>query len=61
MLIIMTVNGYVILSIMVGLTLGYSLISPFCDRKDKNRDCCHKDGTNQYLNIKYRSILTNEQ
>lgn len=41
MMLIMTYNGYVVIAVMVGLTLGYALFGMECD-KDKNVpvNCC---------------------
>jgi hypothetical protein len=41
MMLIMTYNGYVVVAVMVGLTLGYALFGMDCD-KDKNVpvNCC---------------------
>lgn len=41
MMLIMTYNGYVVIAVMVGLTLGYAIFGMECD-KDKNVpvNCC---------------------
>jgi hypothetical protein len=41
MMLIMTFNGYVVIAVMVGLTLGYAIFGMECD-KDKNVpvNCC---------------------
>jgi hypothetical protein len=41
MMLIMTFNGYVVIAVMVGLTLGFALFGMECD-KDKNVpvNCC---------------------